>query len=172
MIKNDKQYQYTQELARQFAEAIQALEQDRELQKNDPEGWQMSLDVKQCHWQQLQAEISEYERLINCERKQPIQIAVESIDKWPDVLIKARIAAHLTQQELAEILGIEVHRVKEYEETDYQCASFLELLEVSTVFGLKLDKAVVKVNFEEVEVARKCAEKWHQARRKKATQNL
>ncbi|MFB2836250.1 helix-turn-helix domain-containing protein [Floridanema evergladense] len=160
MIKNEKQYEYSQECARRFEYSIKSLEQDEELKKKDPEGWQLSRDVKQSHLIALQAEIAEYERLINCNKSQPIQITVESLNKLPDALIKARIAAKMSKQELAEILGIEEQRVKQYEETDYQCASFVEILEVSTVLGVEFATAVVQVDFEEIEAAKQSAEKW------------
>jgi transcriptional regulator with XRE-family HTH domain len=108
----------------------------------------------------LQAEIAEYERLINCDKIQPIQIKVESINKLPDALIKARIAAKISQQELAQILGIEERRVRQYEDTDYQCASFVEMLEVSTVLGVEFEMAVMRVDFEEIEAVKQSAEKW------------
>lgn len=70
MIKNEKQYEYSQECAQRFEYSIKALEQDEELKRKDPEGWQQ--------------------------------------------------------------------RVKQYEDTDYQCASFGEILEVSAVLGVNL----------------------------------
>ena len=75
-------------------------------------------------------------------------------------LIKARIAAKISQQELAQILGIEEQRVKHYEDTDYQCASFVEILEVSTVLGVEFETAVMRVDFEEIEAVKQSAEKW------------
>ncbi|MFE1747774.1 DNA-binding protein [Coleofasciculus sp. H7-2] len=160
MIKNEKEYEYSQECARKFEYSIMALDQDEELKKNDPDGWQLSRDVKQSHLMALQAEIAEYERLINCDKIQPIQIKVESINKLSDALIKARIAAKISQQELAQILGIEERRVRQYEDTDYQCASFVEILEVSTVLGVEFETAVMRVDFEEIEAVKQSVEKW------------
>ncbi|WP_325316014.1 hypothetical protein [Microcoleus sp. PH2017_28_MFU_U_A] len=93
-------------------------------------------------------------------QRQPISIKIESLNKLPDALIKARIAAQIGQQELAQILGIEERRVREYEDTDYQCASFVELLEVSTVLGVEFEIAVIKVDFEEIEAVKQSARKW------------
>lgn len=164
MIKNEKEYQYSQECARRFEYSIKALEQDEELKNKDSEGWQLSCDVKQSHLIALQEEIAEYERLIHCDKSQPIQIKVENLNKLPDALIKARIAAKMSQQELAQILGIEEQRVKQYEDTDYQCAGFVEILEVSAVLGVEFETAVVRVDFEEIEAGKKSAEKWRAMR--------
>jgi DNA-binding XRE family transcriptional regulator len=160
MIKNEKQYEYSQECARKFEYSIRALEQDEELKKKDHDGWQLSRDVKQSHLMALQEEIAEYERLINCDKSQPISIKVESLNKLPDALIKARIAAKISQKELAYILGIDEQRVKQYEDTDYQCASFVEILEVSTVLGVEFETAVMRVDFEEIEAVKQSVEKW------------
>ncbi|WP_377479945.1 MAG: DNA-binding protein [Microcoleus anatoxicus] len=160
MIKNEKEYESSRECARRFESSIEALERDEELKKKDPDGWQLSRDVKQSHLMALQAEIAEYETLVNCLQRQPISIKIESLNKLPDALIKARIAAQIGQQELAQILGIEERRVREYEDTDYQCASFVELLEVSTVLGVEFEIAVIKVDFEEIEAVKQSARKW------------
>jgi transcriptional regulator with XRE-family HTH domain len=161
MIKNEKEYEYSRECARRFEEAIRALDEDDELKKTRDD-WQLSRDVKQSHLMALQAEIGEYERLINCPQTQPIKIKVESINKLPDALIKARIAAKMSQQELAEIIGIEAERVRQYEDSDYQCASFVEILEVSTVLGVEFESAVMRVDFEEIAAVKQSAEKWRQ----------
>ncbi|MCW6050160.1 helix-turn-helix domain-containing protein [Lyngbya sp. CCAP 1446/10] len=160
MIKNAKEYESSQECARRFEDSLKVLEQDEELKKKDPDGWQLSRDVKQSHLTALQAEIAEYETLINCSRSQPILIKVDSINKLPDALIKARIAAKISQQELAQILGIEEQRVRQYEDTDYQCASFVEILEVSTVLGVEFEIAAIRVDFEEIEAVKQSARKW------------
>ncbi|WP_228038712.1 hypothetical protein [Nostoc sp. LEGE 12450] len=65
------------------------------------------------------------------------------------------VAAQISQQELADILGIEEQRVKEYEDTDYQCASFVEILEVSTALGVEFEIATVQVDFAEIEAVKK-----------------
>ena len=80
MIKNQKEYESSQECARKFEDGLQALERDEELKKKDPNGWQLSRDVKQSHLMALQAEIAEYETLINCDRNRLISIKLESIN--------------------------------------------------------------------------------------------
>ncbi len=99
--------------------------------------------VNFCEWEDFKdkfgtnkSKIAEYKRLINCENYQDIHIKIESFNKLPYVLIKARITAKMTHQELAEILGIEEAIIRQYEDTDYQCASFVEILEVITVLGV------------------------------------
>ena len=118
---------------------------------------------------ELKEEIAEYEKMVNCDNSQPIQIKVESLNKLPDALIKARIAAKISQKGLADLLGIDEQRVKQYEDTDYQCASFVEILEVSTALGLELETAVMRVDFEEIETVKRSAEKWRKGKMHMAT---
>jgi len=48
-------------------------------------------------------EIAEYERLMTCDKSKQSEIVVENFNKLSDVLIKARMAAKMSQEELAEI---------------------------------------------------------------------
>jgi DNA-binding XRE family transcriptional regulator len=155
MIKNENQYEYSKECAKRFEHSIVVVEQDEEWNKRDLERWQLDIDVKKSHLIALQEEIAEYEKLSNCDNSQPIKIQVESFNKLPDVLIKARIAAQMSQKELADILGIEEQRIKECEDKDYQCATFCEILDVSAALGVEFDNAFVQVDFEEVEEGKK-----------------
>lgn len=164
MIRNEKQYEYSKECARKFEYSIAIVEQDEAWKQRDPERWQLDIDVKKSHLMALQEEIAEYEKLINCDRRQSIKIQVENFNKLPDVLIKARIVAKMSQKELADVLGIEEQRIKECEDKDYKCASFSEILEVSAALGVAFDNAFVQVNFEEIEEGKKSAQKWRKWR--------
>ncbi len=167
MIKNEKQYEYSKECASKFAYSIGLVEADEEGKKNDPMRWEVHRSSLQSHLDKLHQEITEYEQLTNCDKKQPIKIQVENFNQLPDVLIKARIAAKMSQKELADILGISLERIKECESKDYQCASFLEILNVSETLGIEFKNAFVEVDFEEIEEFKKVALKWHKKQQKK-----
>lgn len=160
MIKNELEYQVTQEWVEKFKQSIAAMERDEESKKNALEQWELNRGALQFHLDKLKAEIAEYERLISCDTSQPIKIQVDSLNKLPDALIKARIAAKISLDELADRLGINEQRVKQYEQTDYQCASFVEILEVSTVLGVEFETAWVQVDFEEIENVKQTIQKW------------
>jgi DNA-binding XRE family transcriptional regulator len=162
MIKNELEYQVSQDWVRKFKNSIAAMERDEEKKRNDPERWELNLSALQCHLKQLEAEIAEYETLVNCNKSQPIHIKIESFNQLPDLLIKARIAAKMSQKELAYLLGIEEQRVKQYEDSDYQCASFVELLEASAALGVEFESAIAKVDFAEIEAGKEMVDKWRQ----------
>lgn len=163
MIKNEQQYQNTKEWLRRFEKSVAEFDSNEDL-KADPKRWKLHRDSYQSQVDELKAEIAEYERLINCDKTQPITVTVESLNKLPEALIRARIAAKMSLFELAEILEIDEQRVKEYEDTDYQCASFVELLEVATALGVEFENAVIKVDFEEIEEVKRTTQKWRKSK--------
>ncbi len=163
MIKNEQQYQNTKEWLRRFEKSVAEFDSNEDL-KADPKRWKLHRDSYQSQVDELKAEIAEYERLINCDNTQPITVTVESLNKLPEALIRARIAAKMSLFELAEILEIDEQRVKEYEDTDYQCASFVELLEVATALGVEFENAVIKVDFEEIEEVKRTTQKWRKSK--------
>jgi DNA-binding XRE family transcriptional regulator len=168
MIRNEQEYQHSLEWLRRFQESVAELDNNETL-KAEPIRWQLHRDSYQSQVDELKSEIAEYERLVNCDRTHPIQIQVENLNKLPDALIKARIAAKMTQKELAEILDIDEQKVEKYEKTDYQYASFGELLEVSAALGVEFTTAIMNVDFAEIEEGKKIAEKWRKEKLKKKT---
>jgi DNA-binding XRE family transcriptional regulator len=160
MIKNDTEYEYSQECARKFADSIVALEQNN----NNPDNWELQRTSLQSHLDALKVEIVEYEMLVSYSGSQPLKIKVDSLNKFSDALIKARIAAKINQRELALRLGIDEQRIQQYENTDYQCASFVEILEVSAVLGVEFETATVQVDFEEIKAVKQSVDKWQRAK--------
>lgn len=147
MIKNEKQYKYTKKWIKRFENEINAYEQDEASKQADPVNWQYNRQTLQYHLDALLEEIKEYEALINCDRTEPITIKVKTLNQLPLALIKARLAAKLTYKDLAERLGIEEERVYQYENSDYQCASFVELINVAEVLAVEIETAFVRVDF-------------------------
>jgi transcriptional regulator with XRE-family HTH domain len=167
MIKDEKEYEYSKECVRRFEHSIAALEQDEENKKNDPSGWQLSCDVKETHLIALREEIAEYERLVNHKRSHPIKITVRSLVELPKALIKARIAAGITKKDLADRLGIDELRVEEYEKTDYQCASFVEIIDVAEVLAVDLKEGNFVFDFQEMERRKAVLAEFLQRQQKK-----
>ncbi len=98
----------------------------------------MNRGTLQHHLDTLKAEIVEYETLTAHDYGSPIVLKLDDIDYLPQILIKARIAASLSQKELGDLAGLTEEKVKEYEENDYQTASFLDFLAVLNVLELKI----------------------------------
>ena len=168
MIRSEQQYQITLDWLQRFEGTVAKIDSDEKLKADDPMRWQMYRNSYQRQVDDFKYEIAEYERVRDCDKKQVLQIQVENFNKLPLVLIKARMAAKISQEELAQTLGISSQRVKEYEDTDYQCASFGEMIDVSVALGVEVEKAVMRVDFEEIEEVAQIAKEWHEKKRKKA----
>jgi transcriptional regulator with XRE-family HTH domain len=140
MIKHEKEYQFTQELAREFEKSLAALEEDEIRKKNDPDGWEIMRSSFQCQLDKLNAEIAEYERLISHDSHTPIVLKLDDIDDLPQILIKARMAAKLSQKELADLAGITEAQIKRYEDNDYEDASFLDVKFVIDALDIKIQQ--------------------------------
>jgi DNA-directed RNA polymerase sigma subunit (sigma70/sigma32) len=169
MIKDELEYEVSQEWVERFKKSIAAMERDEEAKRKDFLKWDAGRGAVQCHVDKLEAEIAEYERLMNCDKSQSIEITVDNLTELPFALIKARMAAKITQEELAEIIGIDPERIKQCEDKNYQCASFVEILEVSAALGVEFKTAVMEVDFGEIEIGQKIAEKRHKKRMKMAS---
>jgi DNA-binding XRE family transcriptional regulator len=170
MIKSEFQYKVSQDWVEKFKKSIAAMDRDEEAKQKDFLKWDAGRGSLVCHIEQLEAEIAEYEILMRGDKSEPIDIVVENLNKLPDALIKARIAAKMSEKDLAEIIDMDEERIKECEKQDYQCASFGEILEIAFALGLEFKVAVMQVNFEQIEERKKVVERWRNRKMKKASQ--
>ena len=169
MIKDELEYKVSKEWVEKFNKTIAAMERDEEAKRKDFLRWESGRSVIQCHLDQLHEEIAEYERLINCDKSEPSEIVVENFNKLPEALIKARMAAKMSEEELAEILDIDPERIKEHEKQKYQNDSLTEILDISLALGLEFKTAMMQVDFEEIEAVKKTAERWRKRKLEKAS---
>jgi transcriptional regulator with XRE-family HTH domain len=82
----------------------------------------------------INAEIAEYDSL----QSQHVEFSVSDIASVPRELIRARIARHMSQRDLATALGIQEQQVQRYESTDYSGASVARLGEVMAALDVHL----------------------------------
>ena len=169
MIKDESQYEFSKEWVEKFNKTIAAMERDEEAKRKDFPRWESGRSVIQCHLNQLHEEITEYERLMAWDKSKPIEIVVEDFNRLSEALIKARMAAKMSEEELAEILDLDPERIKEYEKKKYQNASLMEILDISLALGLEFKTAVMQVDFEEIEAIKETAERWRKRKREKAS---
>ena len=82
---------------------------------------------------QLENEIKEYENLKRGEFTLPKNITFVELIKN---IAKIRISKGLTQQDLANMLGMTKQQINRYEEHDYQNVSLVKISEIIAVLGL------------------------------------
>jgi len=83
----------------------------------------------------LRRDLEEYEQLRTGKQGHRIFRRLGNLEELPRNLIMARIAAGLTQRELAQRLGLKPQQVQHYEATDYASASLSRVLEIAKVLG-------------------------------------
>src|SRR5207244_3663690 len=71
------------------------------------------------------------------EGKRPLP-ELQTIEQVPMALIQARIAAGLSQEQLAEHLGLKSQQIQRYEATEYRAASLGRVLEVARVLRVPI----------------------------------
>ncbi len=87
----------------------------------------------------LDAQVREYEQLRD---GQQAVSSVTSLGDLPDALVRARIAAGMSQRDLAAQLGLKEQQVQRYEADSYAGASLSRLREVMDALGVVLEGSV------------------------------
>jgi ribosome-binding protein aMBF1 (putative translation factor) len=136
VIKNERQYRITKLQVERFEQALAVLSRRTKpasvLERAQEDGLRSQLE-------DLKIELVEYEALRSGKAK---VFHSESIDELPKALIRARIAAGLTQKDLAERLGLKEQQIQKYESTGYASASFDRLRTVIKMLGVQVREEI------------------------------
>jgi ribosome-binding protein aMBF1 (putative translation factor) len=141
MIKNERQYRITKTQVEKFSDAINQLSvHNQQDQSVHPLLRKAERDALENQLAELRAQVKEYEAL---KAGRYAVLELNSLEELPPALIKARIAAGLTQKDLAERLGLKEQQIQRYEETEYTSASFARLVEVSRAIGVQMQEKIL-----------------------------
>ena len=138
MIANDLQYRVTRAAAREFEAGLARL--DETEGHRPPEMRALMRAAMESQLEELRQQLAEYEAL-RAGRVRVLELG--SLEELPDALIRARIAAGLTQKELAKRLGMRESQVQRYEATRYAGASLARLQAVAEALGVQMQGRVV-----------------------------
>jgi ribosome-binding protein aMBF1 (putative translation factor) len=139
MIKNEKQYRIARAQARRFEDALAELSGQERPGNISPRLWKAQRDAAESQLQELSQQVDAYEKLNFGKNK---DLVLEAVEDLPRTLIRARIAAGMTQEGLAQRLGVKAQQVQRYEATEYESASFARILKVIQALGLRMPKPV------------------------------
>jgi transcriptional regulator with XRE-family HTH domain len=142
MIKNERQYRITKAQTRKFEEALAQMRQSAkngESPEVHPLLVQAQIDALQSQFDELLEQLEEYDSLRSGERK---VLEVNSFSELPYALIQARIAANLSQKDLAERLGLKEQQIQNYESTGYASASLDRINQVIHALGINVREEV------------------------------
>jgi ribosome-binding protein aMBF1 (putative translation factor) len=137
MIANDLQYRVTQKAARDFEESLSRLDADAQ---DRPEWIRRAMRAAmESQLADLRDELAEYDAL----RTGKVRVLeFDSLGQLPDALIQGRIAAGLSQKELAARLGLREQQVQRYESRRYAGASLERIQAVADALGMQIQERV------------------------------
>lgn len=131
MIYSDKQYGVS---SAQLSKLRDALAAARDRASDQPWLKQAETDALRSQIADIEAELAEYDLLKSGQVSFAKTYALEEL---PRVLVQARIAAGMSQTELAKKLGMKPQQVQRYEATDYMGASLARLVDISRALCVK-----------------------------------
>jgi ribosome-binding protein aMBF1 (putative translation factor) len=138
VITNERQYRITRSEAEKFAAAL--ARPDDGPSDIHPRIRQAMREGAQSQLDELRAQLREYEEL---RAGRVTVLEVGSLDDLPAALIRARIAAHLTQKALAQRLGIKEQQVQRYEATRYSGVTFDRVRAVADALDIRVDQRII-----------------------------
>jgi ribosome-binding protein aMBF1 (putative translation factor) len=129
MIKNERQYRITRAQAAKLEAALESFSaQSADDGKTHPRLIKAQADALRSQLESLQGELREYEGIKTGEVPPP---DLSYIAVVPQDLIRARIAAGLSQKELAERLGMPEQQIQRYEAIEYESVSLARIIEIA-----------------------------------------
>ena len=142
MISNKRQYSNTQKQLEKFNSVLDDLKNNVETAQdlNQQIRHQVHLDAVNSQIESLEEEISEYEQLKSGEVQ---KLYFDSFSQLSEALIKARIVRGLTQEQLANRLGLKTQQVQRYESTNYVAASLERISKVIEALNIEIKEEII-----------------------------
>ena len=128
MIYSEKQYSVS---SGELAKLKEALIAAQGRQSDQPWLKKAEIDALMSQIVDIEGELAEYDLLKSGQRS--LFSRSYALEELPRVLVQARIAAGMSQTDLAEKLDMKPQQVQRYEATNYMRASLARLIEVSRV---------------------------------------
>lgn len=125
MIQNKRQYGITKNWILKFEASLKTLEAQRKTLHEI--AYQARHDGIESQLETLREEVSAFETLQNSDE----QVLPSELEALPERLVRARIAAGLTQAALAKRLGLKEQQIQRYETNHYASASLSRVIEIA-----------------------------------------
>jgi DNA-binding XRE family transcriptional regulator len=139
MIKNEREYRITKAHVAGFEGGLVAND-EREFPANvDPGMKQLMHDAIAGQIETFRHEIDHYERLRD---GHITSREITSLHELPIALIEARIAARLTQRQLAERIGVAEQQIQRWEANDYSGVGLDRLQSIADALGVQIHETI------------------------------
>jgi len=139
VITNERQYRIAQAEVKRFEQAIAAARGNKPAKDVHPRVHGAMIESLESELSILRDQLDQYDALKAGRVKGR---RVHSLRELPVLLIEGRIAAGLTQRELAERLDLAEQQIQRYEATMYAGASLERLQEVADALELEIEEQV------------------------------
>src|SRR6266446_5762131 len=127
MITNERQYKITKAALGKLNESIKGFDLERARAAiGNRKLAQARLDALESEREALSDQIKEYETLKSGAVE---HFRTESLEEFPSILVRARIAKGMSQRQLAERLGVKEQQIQRYEAEKYATASLRRIIE-------------------------------------------
>lgn len=133
MIANERQYRISKAEADRFERALGQLEVV--AARRSAELRDVMREAIASQLEELREQLADYEAL---KSGRVAVLEVEGLQNLPEALIRARIAARLTQRELADRMGLREQQVQRYEATRYSGVSLERIHKVAEALGVEI----------------------------------
>jgi DNA-binding XRE family transcriptional regulator len=142
MIQNEREYRITKGCLARFEKSLIAHDarDPRDLPPNiDPGMPKIMHDAIASEIESLRAQMDHYEKLRD---GRITGREITSLDDLPDALIEARIAAKLTQRQLAKRIAVAEQQIQRWEANDYSGVSIHRLQEIADALGMQIHNTI------------------------------
>jgi ribosome-binding protein aMBF1 (putative translation factor) len=131
-IANEKEYRNTKAWLRRFQQDVERLKVIPKETQTPLQHAQLAAVNSQI--EDLEQQLQAYEVL---RQEQLAPISTTGISALPELLIQARLASGLTQEQLGQQLKLRKQQVQRYEASRYQSASLERLGQVAAALGVR-----------------------------------
>jgi len=139
VIANERQYRIASAQLKRFEDALAVQEAGGHSAPVDPRIDQAMRDATASEIDELRSQLARYDDL---RAGRVVQSTLDSLRGVPVALIEARIAAHLTQRALAELLGVPEQQVQRWEANAYSGVGLDRLQEIADVLQVEIHETV------------------------------
>jgi len=139
VIANERQYRITKAELKRFEDALAAQVASGPSPNVHPRIHQALMDATRSEIDELRSQLERYDDLRS---GRVAQRTLTSLRELPIALIEARIAARLTQRELANRLGVVEQQVQRWEANDYAGVGLDRLQEIADALGVQVLETV------------------------------
>jgi DNA-binding XRE family transcriptional regulator len=139
MIKNEREYRITKAHLARFEGGLVAND-EREFPPNVDRGMKKLMhDAIASEIDVLRTQVDHYEKLRD---GHITSREITSLHELPIALIEARIAARLTQRQLADRVGVAEQQVQRWEANDYSGVGLDRLQSIADALGVQIHETI------------------------------